>query len=88
MSPPLRESEWNFSGVRDEEVSACHHWEFSRTAVLEIDPPYVHQENNSFAKYGSFPSAWPKSPFLEYPQDCREDLAKRYPAYQLRCPYE
>ena len=78
MNGTLPKSEWDFSQIPPEQINVCHRWEFSRTAVLEADPAYVHKGIDPYAKYGEFAAPWPHRPFIELDLDWRKILASNY----------
>jgi len=78
MKKRLTDVEWNFASIPEEQFFPCHHWEFSRTAVLEASPDYVHEGLDPYAKYGTFAAPWPRVPFAELDGETRKLLASNY----------
>ena len=74
----LPDNEWDIYNIPPEQINVCHRWEFSRTAVLEADPSYVHEGIDPYAKYGEFASPWPHLPFIALDLELRKSLASNY----------
>jgi len=91
MNALLDESEWRFASVPDDQVFACYHWEFSRTAALESNPKYVIGKSDPSTILGNhlpvqWLPPWPDRAFLncnigrsdDEKLDTRGNLAELY----------
>lgn len=78
----LPRNEWDFSSLRDEEVGVCHHWEFSRTAILEKNPCYLNDpaqwpDESGLLAHDPFPPPWPHQSFQSLDREARKEFWER-----------